>query len=75
MTNRHTFTTFKAKLKDMNTEEKKELLKKLHADLMYGYTKRFERNDSMNCGNLKKKIAIVKTSLNMKGFNYYPRGG
>lgn len=70
---KHTWNKFKNKVSEMTDKEKREFLKELHNQLMYAYTKRFETDNTMKCRNLRKKIAYVKTMLNMKGYHYNPR--
>jgi ribosomal protein L29 len=70
---KHTWNTFKASINEMSDSEKRDLLKQLHADLMYSYTRRFQDQNMMKCKLLRKQIAYIKTALNEKGFSYNPR--
>jgi len=71
---RHTWNEFKSKVKEMNTEEKKEFLKELQLEYMEAYTRKFQSPDVAKMRTLRKKIAYMKTIMNMKGFHYKPRG-
>jgi len=71
---RHTWNEFKSKVKEMNTEEKKEFLKELQLEHMEAYTRKFQSPDVAKMRTLRKKIAYMKTIMNMKGFHYKPRG-
>jgi len=70
---KHTWNKFKANVNAMSDEEKREEIKKLHAELMYSYTRRFQDTNPMKCRMLRKQIAYLKSSLNVKGFSYNPR--
>ena len=67
----------------MNDKQKREKLKKLQGVLMEKRgktkgntlgTKGNQEGISNNMWVIRKQIAILKTSLNVKGYNYHPRG-
>ena len=70
----HTWSEFKNKVSEMNTEEKREFLHQLQLEKMEAYTRRFQDPNVALVRTLRKKIAYMKTILNMKGYHYHPRG-
>jgi len=71
---KHTWNVFKDKVKDMDVKEKKEFLKELQLEHMEAYARKFQSPDVARIRMLRKKIAYMKTILNMKGYHYHPRG-
>ena len=78
---RHTLNNLRKELKAMTTEQKKEKLKELQANLMIEWGR--EKSNAMGMPGpksgphttwiIRKCIAMVKTSLHMKGFSYNQR--
>ena len=66
---------FKNKVKGMSTEEKKDLLNDLRAELMVARmeAKKGAGGNMNRPKSLRKQIAYVKTVLNYKGYSYNPR--
>lgn len=81
---RHTFNKLKNDLKHMNTQEKQERLKELQEMLMaergkeksnafFGIDGGQKNNVPHQTWVIRKQIAIIKTSIHVKGFHYNPR--
>ena len=70
---KHTWNEFRSKIKEMNQEEKENMLKQLHDDLIFAKTRRYHESDTMRCRMLRKRIAYLKTVMGVKGFSYTPR--
>jgi len=70
----HTLNKFKNKVKAMTPEERQETLKDLQASLMLNYTKSRKGNVGHdNVRLIRRKIAMVKTFMNVKGYHYKGR--
>jgi ribosomal protein L29 len=72
---KHTWNTFKSKIKDMTKEQKEDFLKELHNTYIIEYTKAHRGGNvkTVNLRLIRKQIAYLKTILNYKGFSYNPR--
>jgi len=70
---KNSWNEFKNKVNAMTTEEKEELLQDLHKDYMEYRTRKFHDPDVARIRFTRKKIAYLKTVLNVKGFHYHPR--
>lgn len=72
---KHTWNTFKAKIKDMTKEQKYDLLEELHETLIAERTRASRGGNvkTVNLRLLRKQIAYLKTILHYEGFNYNPR--
>ena len=70
----HTWSEFKNRVAGMDTSEKKEFLHQLQLEKMEAYARRFQNPNVAQVRTLRKKIAYMKTILNMKGYSYVPRG-
>jgi ribosomal protein L29 len=79
---RHTMNILRDKLKNLTKEEKQELLQEYQKQLMAEYGR--EKSNAMGTIGpkkgphttwiLRKCIAMIKTSLNEKGYGYQHRG-
>jgi ribosomal protein L29 len=83
MKGKHTLNNLRKELQTMNMKQKQETLIELQAQLFA------ERGRAQShamgiphppsgphtCRILRKCIAMVKTSMNMKGYGYHPRKG
>jgi ribosomal protein L29 len=72
---KHTWNTFKSKIKDMTKEQKEDFLKELHNTYIIEYTKAHRGGNvkTVNLRLIRKQIAYLKTILHYEGFSYNPR--